>query len=1357
MATTFTNATFSNTYRDDFLDSDGYYRILFNSGRTLQARELTQMQTIIQKQIQRFGDNQFKEGSVVKEGQLVPNAGYEFIKLNTSVNTLPTNYASLVGTSFTGQTSGVIVKIIEVVPATGSDPATLYVQYTSTSASTASTTSPIRMQAGENIDNGSTTLTVQTTNTVTNRAVGTGYRISVGQGIYYTKGFFVFTDKQSVIISKYSDAPTADIGFKIIEDVVTVADDTGLYDNQGATPNISAPGADRYRIRLVITTRDLVDSDENFIHIASVKDGIITSSIGQLDAYNIPNQVVARRIKENSGDYTVRPFFIKFEEDSADNNYLSLDISDGVVVVDGYRAERKTSSNLRIQKAISTLTKNNDVSASTFGNYVIVSPTGNTKGIPNINTFEKLNLRDTVDYGGSTIGTARVRAITEDGANYKYHLFDIVMNSGQAFRDVKSIGTSVTNYFNPVLESSKAVLKDVSNNNLLFRLSDFRPKSISDISLTVQRRFATTTNVSGEATVILSATGETFANTGDWVFANADSDVFTGSVSVTGAGTASATVSGLPASSSNMEILAYVNKGNGLVRSKTLASRSITTTIDSDGNGLQYVPLGKADIYDLTEVVNASDSSESYETRFTLDNGQRDNFYALGRLVLNSGSSAPGGNIHVKYRHFNHGTSGDFFAVNSYTGQVDYADIPSHRLKNGTLIQLRDVLDFRSVVDASEEYSSTGTGARVSELPQPTDLITADIIYYLSQSGKLVIDPTGVVSYIKGEDAFEPRIPVAPDLTLPLYNIWLNPNTLNDSDVYIEKIEHKRYTMKDIANLEKRLDKVEELASLSLLEVATTSFEVLDSAGLNRTKAGVVVDNFTTHLLSQTEAIDYRASIDPLRQLMRPSFGEDNIRLIYDSDASTNTIRKGDNVYLKYSETEYINQNLASSSIEINPFSVVVHEGIVTLSPTSDEWKNVEYLQANVVDGGTKLNADNAKLWNVWEWNWGGISLDKLTVGSTTNKKVTNSGNTTTTVVNKVVADRTVRKEIGDRVVDVALIPWMRSRKVYFKVDGLRPNSKVFAFFDGKSVASWVRSESFLYYSDDVTDYGNTYNKATEHPEGSSTLQTDANGSVTGSFFIPSTSNTRFRTGTREFKILDISVNNESDALCVARANYVATGYLYTQQKDILSTRILDIQGNTTSVTRPSGGGGGGRGGRDGPDTNSPSTPGGGVNSGPDIASNNGMGNNSGGGGADGGSSGGSSGGCFEAGTLFKMFDGSLKEVQDIKPGDIMLSGGKVYAVMIGDGFAEDWYDYNGIHVTGAHAVFDNGTWKRIKDTDNKIPIEKREYYYSLMNYNHLMIAENGSMFSDYAEVNDEDWSIDILNQLHKDLYKKIG
>ena len=67
----FNKSTFETTYKDDFDSSDNFHRILFNSGRALQARELTQMQTIIQEEIARFGRNIFKEGACKTDLTLV--------------------------------------------------------------------------------------------------------------------------------------------------------------------------------------------------------------------------------------------------------------------------------------------------------------------------------------------------------------------------------------------------------------------------------------------------------------------------------------------------------------------------------------------------------------------------------------------------------------------------------------------------------------------------------------------------------------------------------------------------------------------------------------------------------------------------------------------------------------------------------------------------------------------------------------------------------------------------------------------------------------------------------------------------------------------------------------------------------------------------------------------------------------------------------------------------------------------------------------------------------------------------------------------------------------------------------------
>ena len=59
-----------NPYYDDFDEDKKFLRILFKPGFAVQARELTQSQTILQKQIERFGEHIFKNGSVVSGGQL---------------------------------------------------------------------------------------------------------------------------------------------------------------------------------------------------------------------------------------------------------------------------------------------------------------------------------------------------------------------------------------------------------------------------------------------------------------------------------------------------------------------------------------------------------------------------------------------------------------------------------------------------------------------------------------------------------------------------------------------------------------------------------------------------------------------------------------------------------------------------------------------------------------------------------------------------------------------------------------------------------------------------------------------------------------------------------------------------------------------------------------------------------------------------------------------------------------------------------------------------------------------------------------------------------------------------------------
>ena len=70
-------------YYDDFSDAKNFHRILFRPAFAVQARELTQSQTLLQNQIEKFGDHMFKPGARILPGQLSIDTQYYAIKLTS--------------------------------------------------------------------------------------------------------------------------------------------------------------------------------------------------------------------------------------------------------------------------------------------------------------------------------------------------------------------------------------------------------------------------------------------------------------------------------------------------------------------------------------------------------------------------------------------------------------------------------------------------------------------------------------------------------------------------------------------------------------------------------------------------------------------------------------------------------------------------------------------------------------------------------------------------------------------------------------------------------------------------------------------------------------------------------------------------------------------------------------------------------------------------------------------------------------------------------------------------------------------------------------------------------------------------
>jgi hypothetical protein len=1286
MPKSFTEQVFRTTYKDDFRDSDNYHRVLFNSGRALQARELTQLQTIIQKEISRMGSNIFNDGGMVQSPS-IKLGNPEFVKISGNPAVFD-DVTKLVDVNFTGESSNLKVKVLEAIAAEGDDPDTLFIQYMDLPAGS---DEKKRLIAGEElvgtVDGNVETITVQSVNTIANPAVGVGTKFHVGDGSFFSQGHFVFSPKQSITVSKYNEYPTETVGFKVIQDIVTVSDNEALYDNQGVTPNRSSPGADRYRIRLILTLEKNIESNENFVYLADIQEGVVRDVQKSSESYYDINKSIATRIDEINGDFIKKYFKTRFEPN--DDDTFKLIVDPGTAYIRGYRIDKEKSSTLVVPKSKSTTDIVGEQISVDYGNYYEF---GSGSGMLDFTTCEKVNLTSSTNGNGAVIATANVRAIKEgSGSNFNLYLFNIrnVANSSYSLRQTKSVvsSTNSSNYVNLVLTGGNSVLKEPKKDHLILDTPLPRPKSFDTINITVaEKKNFTATGTTQTIDIFTADENKSLVNEGDIIVSSATEFNASG-VTFDIASDNQITFTGLT-NGVSYQVLYYVQLSNQSIRKKTLVETTITATLDSDGYGLPYINLGKSDIYSTLNITKDDSDGDSLNGYFYLDDGRAESHYDDGKLIYKgSGLDSDNQPVFVRFNHFQHG-DGAFYGVNTYNGQVDYINIPVQKLTNGTQAHLRDAIDFRPATDGNGNFTN------VVPLPQPTDAISCNATYYMPRNDKLVLSKQGEMRYLTGTASLTPKFPSTPVDCIDLYKYQLNANTLHTKDLKSSLIPKKGYTMEDINKLEKRLDKVEELTTLSLLELATNSLKVLDSAGVDRTKSGFFVDNFSNQRYTDTKNPEHRASLDPRKKLIRPTFKEDAIELYFDS-AHSNTIRttrKGDTIMLDYVEELHTRQNLASKTENLNPFFVERILGTMTISPQTDYWKESEIAAPRIIDGGTELDTRQALLWNNWEWNWGGVDINDLEVGATssnvtgvsttvvqnqleprligtnvteevgdwvvsgttswvdvenvdafisssteevwqstrtretdwssfwggdtvtrtrlrdtvetvttearTNITATNTTNLeqtttisteneyantteivtntdTTTTVNRIASESTVREVIGTRVIDVAVIPWMRSRRVHFKAEGLRPNSQYFAFFDAVNVSRFCREENtFTRVSERNESTGSSaednvagINTPTnEHSQGSTDLITDANGTIIGSFEIPNNSMSRFRTGTREFTLLDISVFNETDALSKCSTLYTSEGVTETFQDDIKSTRVLEVVGTDTTV-----------------------------------------------------------------------------------------------------------------------------------------------------------------------------------------------
>ncbi len=467
-------------YSDDYDESKDFYRVLYRPAIPVQARELTQEQTIISEQLRRFGDHVFKDGSVVDGCAVTYHSPFSYVSVtNQFVSNTDLSVADIDDTYLlVGNTTG--VRAISLATKAGFEASfpscnRFYLKYLTTGSNGDSTFArgefiriygPLQEKL-ESLNSGNFVDEIQVIDDVD--SVGEGHGVSIGDGKIYHKGFFLRVDGQAVVVKEFDTDPTGyRIGFDTIEEIVTEDVDSSLLDNSAGFPNFNAPGA--HRLKLVPSLRAKLRSDiansTNFFAIVEFDD--ITPTEQNIDpVYNKLGDEFAKRTDEESGPYVVKPFTIEtFPGISAnsgleDANLFAYSISTGIAYVKGYRVEKIGTSNVVTRRADTTDISEAQIATTNYGCFVVISEylgDFDTKNLTEVTFYDAVQSSITDlekasgARSGSIVGYANIKSVEYysgtkglPSCQYLLYLDNIRMSSDKSFaNDVKSVYASGT-------------------------------------------------------------------------------------------------------------------------------------------------------------------------------------------------------------------------------------------------------------------------------------------------------------------------------------------------------------------------------------------------------------------------------------------------------------------------------------------------------------------------------------------------------------------------------------------------------------------------------------------------------------------------------------------------------------------------------------------------------------------------------------------------------------------------------------------------------------------------------------------------------------------------------------------------
>lgn len=1295
--TTYPNAP----YYDDYDEDKNYLRILFRPGRSVQVRELNQLQSNVQDQIDKFGRHIFKDGDRVLDGYTTYDPSIKSIGIRfagSQANVTAAQLKALEGLEIEDGTStnwkGRIQKVVQKTGET-----TDYILYYKPTGydGAPSNNDSVNIATGESsVTIGdityAATATLATHLTSVEELKNQG-GVFQDAGVFFVKGCFVHTDSASAFYEKTTSTPklTGDAVFDIVDTIVTSATDGSLLDNANGEPNVNAPGADRYKISLnlsfVPSLNEGVADDQQQVKLLNIKEDRVVQPART--EYSELGKTLAQRTEEESGSYVVNPFKYDVREylndaagnrgrytaaeivsngEAADepaantfgNERYVIGVEPGVAYIQGYRVELASKQDVVATKdrpsTLQTITDYNfSANRGQFieGSFLKEDAGGLAEGdiddfefIPN-KTYQLFESTDST----TVIARCRIQAIENTGvqtvnaatpttaqATKRLYIYDLVFEEGvgKTLKDCKALvlnnATTSADTASQLYNHNGFELKEIGDNasRMVYPLGSYDVGSVNTTTAKyiTQKRFIVEDDDSppNSKVTITAVEGDTFLSTepDDYVVlqVGTETDTTAGEtyvrdVNISGqdAVLTLATASGgvvTAVDEGSVTVFAPVQTPIGNIGTKTQTT-GVTYSETSRLDPGSIFTFDKVDAYEITGVTHNSDQLNASD--FELVTGQTDTHYGFSQAIYKGSASLKSASIVFTFSYYAH-SSGSVFSADSYTG-MELKDIPKYED-----LRLSNCLDFRpSILTATE-----GSGVK------PDSVVTGVTFgYYQPRKDILVLNQLGEAKFIQGVASDTPVAPQVPADSLLLYNIDKPGYLYSLRDLLITPANNRRYAMSDINTLESRIQNLEYYASLSQLESEAAGTQLLDDTG-ERFKSGIITDSFRGHGVGNVSSPGYRAAIDRENFTARPMYLSDNVRWSFVSNSSdqldgdgltggfnspaittwngvdideTTKLFSGKRknaVTLDFIEKTLVDQPYASDHISVNPYDVATWSGNLELSPSSDEWKDINFVPDivhNEEGDNTALLqqiADNPNIlgteWNEWEAQW--TSRTVRTGGRIWRRTRTitepDRFNETTWTSSRTGIQRTFERQlregiqtslvanfnrevIGNEFLNITFIPFIRSRKVYFKGSMLKPNTTFYLYFDEVNITSYATDdEAFVQFGGGLAGDGGTDVARYEGQDGSSVMSPDASppivsgiktgpaGDVDGWFVIPNNSTLRFRTGSRQVRLTSNASNNRTLELSAAESTYHAKGLLENRQRTILSTREIVLE-----------------------------------------------------------------------------------------------------------------------------------------------------------------------------------------------------